>query len=496
MTTEIEVIDKVEDVPLTPTKNEEATQSLSSQEYLPSSLDYVEEVEEDADEIYRRKYSISQLVASLSSGADVSELPPELERRVRDFHLAQQKRADKYGTMTATGIYGMYVHLASVRVDLEWAEDAAWRRNNDEPYLAWTDFDDIRIKGFNRPWLTYLLIFACTVMMFLGFAFNSWSFEPLDVNPLIGPSAKTLVELGARDTSAIVEDGQWFRLFTPLVLHAGLIHYLINMAALFFIGGAVEQSHGMFNTTLIFLISGVGGNILSAIFLPQYISVGASGGIFGLIGACLADIMLNWNILFLKSSEDDEKTRSRNIWAIVWITVELIVNILLGTTPYIDNFTHLGGLLYGFFCGLSTIESAVVGFFGYREDLCDKIRTFTIRFFGLIASVVFIMLTTAWLASSEVGENPCPNCRYFSCVPFPWWAGDEDKWWHCDDCDRVTADLIRSTTDFYDTIRLTCPNDALSYIDVTSEKYSTPDDIRGKLPDYCRDYCAEVFSSN
>ena len=265
------------------------------------------------------------------------------------------------------------------------------------------------------------------------------------------------------------------------------------MAALFFIGGAVEQSHGMFNAFLIFLISGVGGNILSAIFLPQYISVGASGGIFGLIGACLADILLNWNILFIKSGDSDVKTGRRNAWAIFWVILEVIVNILLGTTPYIDNFTHLGGLMYGFFCGLSTIESAVVGFFGYKATCCDNVRSFLIRFFGLIASVVFIMMSTAWLASSEVGENPCPNCRYFSCIPFPWW--DEDKWWHCDDCDRVTADLYRSGTDFYDSISLTCPNKEVQFIDVSGDGIATSDEMRTSLPDYCRDFCTEVFSN-
>uniref|UniRef100_A0A7S3L8V8 rhomboid protease n=1 Tax=Amphora coffeiformis TaxID=265554 RepID=A0A7S3L8V8_9STRA len=497
--TEIEVTGKARGLGDKKMSPEEETQSVTSHEYLPSTLgELVEEVEEDADEIERRKYSISQLVACLGSGADISDLPPELERRVRDFHLAQQKRNDKYGTMTAGGVYGMYVHLASVRIDLEWAEDAAWRRHNDEPYLAWTDFDDIRIRGFNRPWLTYAFIFTCSVMMFLEFAFNSWSMESLDLNPLIGPSAQTLRELGARDTNLIVEHGQWWRLFTPLVLHAGIVHYLFNMAAFFFIGGAVEQSHGMFNTFLIFMISGVGGNILSAIFLSQYISVGASGGIFGLIGACLADIMLNWNILFLKSGEDDDKTRKRNFWAIFWIFIEIVVNILLGTTPLIDNFTHLGGGLYGFCCGLSTIEAAVIGFFGYKATYCDQIRSFLIRFFGLIASVIFIMLTTAWLASSEPGENPCPGCRYFSCVPFPWWSSD--KWWQCDDCDSVTANLIsNSGSEFYSRINLTCPNNETEIIDVSGSMIPATaeslEEMASKLPGYCRDYCSEVFSN-
>jgi membrane associated rhomboid family serine protease len=444
----------------------------------------------------RRYYSISQLVECLGSGQDVSSLPPELERRVLDFRLAQRKRIDKHGMTQRWGIFGMYAHLANVRTDLEWAEDAAWRRANDEPYLSWSDFDECRTKGLNnRPWFTYFLIALCSLMLFVEFGVNGWKVEPLYVNPLIGPSAQTLINVGARETTLIVQEGQWFRLFSPLILHAGLIHYVINMGALYFIGGAVEQSHGIISAFLLFFIPGVGGNILSAVFLPQYISVGASGGIFGLIGGCLADITMNWSLLFIKDSEHDQMTRKRNAWAIFWIVIEVVVNIVLGLTPYIDNFTHLGGLLYGLCCGWSTIEHAAAGFFGYKVGLCAKIRANMIRFFGFIVSIVFIMITTAWLATSDAGEVPCPNCRYVSCVPFPWWT--EDKWWYCDDCDFVQAILYRTeNVTSYTRIDLTCPDKSIENIDVLQDEISTHDEMRQALPGYCRAYCEEVFARN
>ena len=61
-------------------------------------------------------------------------------------------------------------------------------------------------------------------------------------------------------------------------LHAGIIHYVVNLLALWFIGSAVEQSHGFFAAALLFTLPAVGGTLLSALFLPEYISVGASGG--------------------------------------------------------------------------------------------------------------------------------------------------------------------------------------------------------------------------
>jgi hypothetical protein len=60
-------------------------------------------------------------------------MAPALARRIRDFQFAQEKRRKKYGDEKPFGILGLYDHLASIRVDVEWAEDAAWRRANGEP---------------------------------------------------------------------------------------------------------------------------------------------------------------------------------------------------------------------------------------------------------------------------------------------------------------------------------------------------------------------------
>jgi hypothetical protein len=62
-------------------------------------------------------------------------MTPALARRIRDFQFAQEKRRRKYGDERPWGILGLYDHLAAIRVDVEWAEDAAWRRANGEPYV-------------------------------------------------------------------------------------------------------------------------------------------------------------------------------------------------------------------------------------------------------------------------------------------------------------------------------------------------------------------------
>jgi membrane associated rhomboid family serine protease len=228
-----------------------------------------------------RSGDASQLYHVLNSGGEAS---PALERRLRDFRFAQKKRREKYGDERPWGILGLYDYLTGVRTDVEWAEDAAWRREHDEPYLSWTDFDSSKDTGLNRPFFTYIFMIICTFFLILSIGLNGWTIEQPSVNPMIGPSADTLIRIGAKYTPLMFGENQWWRLVSPMVLHAGVIHYAVNMLAFWFIGKAIEQSHGFIVTAFLFIVPAFGGTILSALFLRQYISVGASGGIFGLIG--------------------------------------------------------------------------------------------------------------------------------------------------------------------------------------------------------------------
>ena len=434
--------------------------------------------------------SIFEIVNNLGN-ADNADIHPALERRIRDFMFTQEKRREKYGSARPWGILGLYEHLASIRIDLEWAEDAAWRRQNNEPYLSWSDFDNERVKGKNRPFFTYFILLFCTVMLIASIGVNGWKFEPLYINPMIGPSAETLLKLGAKQSSLIVNEGQWFRLFAPIVLHAGFIHFFLNMLALWFVGSAIEQSHGIINAAIAFIIAGVGGTILSAIFLPQYISVGASGGIFGFIGMCISDIVVNWKLIFLK--HDGKETTFRHAMVLLWLVLDIIINCIIGLTPFVDNFTHLGGLIYGFLCGLSTVERLEIVFFGVASGPCAKIRNNMIQFGGLITSVILIMVTTILLVESGGGASPCNGCRYISCVPFPPWT--DSKWWYCDDCQFVSADATKSTSDaaYFQMLHLTCPDGALEHINITASKISDRNVIQQHLPQFCRQNCQNVF---
>lgn len=440
-----------------------------------------------ANQIFPERYS-----------KDQNNISPALERRLRDFRFAQGKRREKYGNVRPWGILGLYDHLACIRVDEEWAEDAAWRRDHGEPYLSWTDFEENRVSGFNRPFFTYIVMVVCTICLFATIGVNNWSVEPLNVNPMIGPSASTLVDMGAKQSSLIVNYNEWYRLFTPMVLHAGFIHYFLNMLALWFIGGAVEKSHGFVSAAVIFIIPAIGGTIFSAIFLPEYISVGASGGIFGFIGACMADIVSNWTLLFSKHINDsDENMRGRHMKVLLWLAFDMSVNCIIGLTPFIDNFTHLGGMLYGFLCGLCTMERVSKTFFGVKaNDWYSRSKDAITRFGGIIATVVLVFITVGILAESDGKISPCSGCRYVSCVPFPFGSPNDKKWWHCDDCDTVTAGASQDkTTRLYTSLKLTCPDGEIKPVNLIGQNVSDKNDIRNRLPSYCRNFCTNVFSN-
>lgn len=106
--------------------------------------------------------------------------------------------------------------------------------------------------------------------------------------------------------------------------------------SLSFAQGAVERVHGAIETAFVFLISAIGGNLLSALFMPNSISVGASGGIFGLLGFCVADIVANWKLMTLRDDHGEHKFPYRPVF--FWLGVDVLLTVIVGLTPFIDNF--------------------------------------------------------------------------------------------------------------------------------------------------------------
>ena len=119
-----------------------------------------------------------------------------------------------------------------------------------------------------KPIVTYALIII-NVIVFLLSLFN-----------------ESIIQMFAVNRFFIADLGQYYRLFTGIFLHANFLHLIFNMYALYVIGMQLESFLGKGKYLAVYLLSGLGGSMLSIFFSNGY-SVGASGAIFGLMGALL-----------------------------------------------------------------------------------------------------------------------------------------------------------------------------------------------------------------
>ena len=93
-----------------------------------------EDAESNKPIVNMSAFAMRRISRSISRQWDTDDLSVlSVQRRLRDFHFARSKRRAKYGNDRPWGIMGLYDHLAAIRLDIEWAEDAAWRRKNEEP---------------------------------------------------------------------------------------------------------------------------------------------------------------------------------------------------------------------------------------------------------------------------------------------------------------------------------------------------------------------------
>ena len=149
----------------------------------------------------------------------------------------------------------------------------------------------------------------------------------------------SLTELGANYGPAI-RDGQYWRLVTSMFLHGGLIHLALNAWALFQIGALLELLAGSSWMLLVYFTTGIAGSLASALFTRQP-SVGASGAIFGLLGALIAFLLRRRGAL-------TPQGKSILMQLVGWA----VINVFFGfSTPGIDNSAHLGGAVAGLLLG-------------------------------------------------------------------------------------------------------------------------------------------------
>ena len=142
--------------------------------------------------------------------------------------------------------------------------------------------------------------------------------------------------LGAKIGQSIWQDHQYWRLITAGFLHGGLMHIAFNAWALFVLGSQVEEVFGTPRYLVVYFVSTLGGFWLSARMNPGVLSIGASAGIMGLIGAMIA---------FGVVSQSSLGRQIRNHY-LGWLGFKLLFGLMPGSS--VDNWAHIGGLAGGF----------------------------------------------------------------------------------------------------------------------------------------------------
>lgn len=184
------------------------------------------------------------------------------------------------------------------------------------------------LKHIRSSLVTYLLIIFCVGLYFLqGHGFNQ-------------SEVKVLLDSGANFAPFTLADQPW-RLVTSVFLHGGIIHLLVNMLALFSLGQTLEESIGRIPFLLVFLISGITGNLLSIQWNLFMISVGASGAIFGLFGFDIVQTIGQY-----------KGNMSRSIRTLLSSAIYVLLITLIGFLLPFDNAAHIGGLIAGILLGV------------------------------------------------------------------------------------------------------------------------------------------------
>ncbi|WVZ91794.1 hypothetical protein U9M48_037920 [Paspalum notatum var. saurae] len=243
-----------------------------------------------------------------------------------------------------------------------------------------------------------------------------FAFQPLRENPLLGPSSATLEKMGALNWAKVVHEHQGWRLISCIWLHAGLVHLIVNMLSLLFIGIRLEQQFGFVRIGVIYLISGFGGSVLSALFLrSNYISVGASGALFGLLGSMLSELIMNWTIYSNKAA------------AIITLLFIIAINLAIGILPHADNFAHIGGFASGFLLGFVLLARPQFGWME-RSELPQtnqppkyKLYQYVLWVAALVLLIVGFVIILVMLFKGKNGNDSCHWCQYLNCVPTSRW---------------------------------------------------------------------------
>lgn len=237
-------------------------------------------------------------------------------------------------------------------------------------------------------------IVSLSIMILCALVFGAmWMVGKGDINGVASA-------FGAKE-NARIHDGEWWRLVTAMFLHGSLVHLVVNGLSLYWLGWSLEKIYGSRKYLIIYLFAGVVSFIVSYMRSP-YPSLGASGAIFGLVGAGLIFPIRFRELL-------PEQVRSKILSQLLTTAV---INLGIGfQLPGVDNWAHIGGMAGGGIMALFLIP-----------DVLDRRPREQVREMALWAGVVFSVgiLLFAGVAQWKTPKEP-PLLFFTPPTANPWW---------------------------------------------------------------------------
>ncbi len=213
-------------------------------------------------------------------------------------------------------------------------------------------------RALRKPLVTYLFL-AMQIGAFLLMTLDGGS-----------TSIETLVRYGAKFNPLIVL-GQWWRLITPMFLHIGVVHLIMNSVILYYLGAQLEAVFGHWRYFVLYFFGGIAGNAASFAF-SESVSAGASTALFGLFGSTLV-------LAKLYRGNPAIQIMSRNF------SLLILLNLLFGLfSTQVDLAGHMGGLAGGYL--LSYVLTTPV----VRFKLTQRRAVFGLLYIGLLIVLIVI----------------------------------------------------------------------------------------------------------
>lgn len=195
---------------------------------------------------------------------------------------------------------------------------------------------------FPRPWVTLALL-AVIIGVWIAMTIQGGSLQATESDN------ELLIAWGAAARPDLWLEGQFWRMLTAAFLHIGILHLAMNSYSLWLMGRAVEWLYGPVRMIYVYLAAAVAGSLTSAVLGPPYVlSAGASGAIFGLLGAII------W---YRVSSPHRDRIKVRPLI----MTLLLNAGLFVVGQNFLDNWAHAGGLVGGIVAAAAVGVPAVEG---------------------------------------------------------------------------------------------------------------------------------------